>query len=323
MSALNRGAGRRQPIALSRRELLAGGAAVAALAAMPLALRPAFAAEPHRIAVGEMELTVVSDGNLVLRPAKFIAPEADEAEFEALMQAYDLPLDEVKPACNVALLRNGDRLVLFDAGSGARFMESAGRLVDNLGAAGIDPSEVTDVVFTHGHPDHLWGVLDDFDEEVFSEASYHVARPEWDFWMADDVLSRLPETAHSFAAGAQRNYEAIEDRVTFFEAGQEILPGVEAVESFGHTPGHVSFELRSGSDALFLTGDAITHRAVSFERPDWASSSDHDRDMGARTRARLLDRLATEKTTLLGFHLPYPGIGHAERKDRAYRFVPA
>ncbi|MYZ49774.1 MBL fold metallo-hydrolase, partial [Propylenella binzhouense] len=298
-------------------------AATALAPLLPLRAGRALAAEPHRQALGADEVRVVSDGNLVFRPAKFLAPEADDAAFAALMEGYGLPLDEAKPACNVVLLRQADRLVLFDAGAGPRFMESAGRLPANLEAAGIDPAEITDLVFTHGHPDHLWGVLDDFDEEVFPEARYHVARPEWDFWMGADIMARLPEAQQAFAAGARRNFAAIEARVAFFDPGQEVVPGVEAIETFGHTPGHVSFALRSGGDTLVLTGDAISHAAVSFERPDWVTSTDFDRGLGAATRAKLLDRLAAEKTPLLSYHLPYPGIGFAERKGTAYRFAPA
>lgn len=310
-------------IPLSRRDLLVGGAALGSVAALaPLTARRAFASG-HAFPVGDAEVTIVSDGNLVIRPAQALWPEAPKPAFESLMQESGLPLDEVQPACNVTVLRAGDRLVVFDTGAGPRFMETAGKLAENLAAAGIDPAAVTDVVFTHGHPDHLWGVLDDFDEEVFAAAAYHAAQPEFEFWTAAETLDKLPEAQKAMGAGAQRSYAAIEERLQLFRPGAEVLPGVMAVETFGHTPGHCSFELRFGGDGLFIAGDVLHHPVVSFAHPEWPLGFDHDGDMGIAARKKLLDRLAADKLRLVGFHLPHPGLGQVERKDAGYRFVPA
>lgn len=312
----------RPAITPSRRDVLIGGAALGSVAALaPLAARRAFAAG-HSFPVGDAEVTIVSDGNLVARPAQALWPEAPKAEFEALMQESGLPLDEVQPACNVTVLRTGDRLVVFDTGAGPRFLDTTGKLAENLAAAGIDPAAVTDVVLTHGHPDHLWGVLDEFDEELFAAATYHAAQPEFAFWTAADTLDKLPEAQKAMGAGAQRSYAAIEARLELFQPGAEVLPGVMAVESFGHTPGHCSFELRYGGEGLLIGGDVLHHPAVSFAHPEWPLGFDHERDQAIATRKKLLDRLAAEKLHLVGFHLPYPGIGYAERKDAGYRFVP-
>lgn len=299
----------------SRREVLklAGLAGVAAAV-------PGRALALGEAALGAKSLTMMSDGNLVL-PIDFVFGEVPREEVEKLLTAHGDPTDALRPDCNVTLLRDGERVVLFDVGSGPNFMASAGRLAESMAEAGIDPSEVTDVVFTHAHPDHLWGLVDDFDELVFADANYHINRVEWEFWRADDTLSKMPEARKTFVVGAQSRLEILEDRINLFDHGAEVLPGIEAVDTSGHTEGHTSFAVWDGSQSVMILGDAITSAAVSFARPDWPSGSDHDAARGAQTRVRLLDRLAGEQTQIIGFHLPHPGLGRVERDGGAYRYI--
>ena len=301
---------------VSRRTFLASAAA---LAALPLLPRPARAV--GRITVGDTEVVTVSDGTLTL-PLSFIFPDAPQEELKALLAANGMPTDAATPDCNVTIARMGDKVIAFDCGSGPNFMPTAGKLMENLAEAGVDPAEVTDVVFTHGHPDHLWGVIDDFDEPVFPEAAYHFPRTEWDIWRADDTLAKIDEARQTFVIGARNRMDAIEDKVTLFDAGAEVLPGVEAMATVGHTPGHTSFVLHSGSEALMVVGDAISNHVVSFAQPGWPSGSDHDPATGAETRKALLDRLANDKMRMIGYHMPHPGAGIVERDGAAYRYAP-
>jgi len=273
------------------------------------------------MAAGEgREVLTASDGNLVL-PGDFAFEGLPEAELAKILDRHGVSRERIEPPCNVTILRDGDRTVLFDAGAGPTFMPSAGELADALYDAGIAPEAVTDIVFTHGHPDHLWGVLDDFDELLFSEARYHMGRAEWDYWSDPETVDTIGQARAAFAVGAGRRLEAIAERTGFFKDGDEVLPGVMARATFGHTPGHMSFEIGTGGDPILVLGDAVTNAHVNFERPDWPSGSDQDADMGAATRVRLLDRAATDKMLIIGFHLPGGGIGRVERKDGAYRFV--
>lgn len=302
---------------LSRRVVLKGGLA---LAGASLAGLPQRALAQASLTLGEQEITVLSDGHLTL-PMNFILPDRDASEIAALLEPHGLATDTLTPDCNITLLRSGDRLVLFDVGSGANFQPSAGALPSALDDAGIDPSEITDVVLTHAHPDHLWGILDDFDDPLYSEASIWVPQAEWDYWRADDTLANMPEERKSFVVGAQARFEAIEDQVSMIRPGQEVLPGIEAVDTSGHTPGHMSYVIHGGGDSVMVVGDAITNTVISFERPEWASGSDQDRDKGIATRKALLDRLAQEQTRLIGYHFPHPGNGRVEKAGEAYRFV--
>ncbi len=270
---------------------------------------------------GGTELTVLTDGNLSI-PSRLILPSSiDEAEKATFLKNNELDQEFFQPDCNITLWRNKDRLVLFDVGAGTNFMPSAGKLLEDLESLNIDPSDITDVVFTHGHPDHLWGLVDDFDELAFPEAAFFMHEQEWDYWRADSTFDALSDERKSFAVGAKNRFAYIEDQVNLFRYGDEVLPGVEAVDSHGHTPGHTSFALHAGSSSTLVLGDALTHPVLSFQMAHWPSGSDQDPDAGRTTRLALLDRLAGDKMQIVGYHLPHPGIGRVERTASAYRFA--
>ncbi len=299
--------------AITRRSCLAMTASVALLP------RRAFAAE--RFDLGGAELVTLSDGHLTL-PPDFIFGPAPQEELAALAPELGIdPNAQLTPPCNVTLLRAGDRTVLFDCGAGHAFQASAGRLLDALSAEGLTPDDITDVVFTHGHPDHLWGVLDDFDMPMFLNATHWMARPERDYWMDPETIDTIGEARASFAAGAARRIPEIEDMMETFEDGDEPLPGIAAHMTPGHTPGHMSFEVSTGGETVMIIGDAIANDHVAMARPDWHSGADHDPETGAATRVRLIERLAAERLVAVGFHMGGGGIGRVETAGDGYRFV--
>ena len=269
---------------------------------------------------GGATLTTLSDGHLML-PADFIFAPMPADELAPIRAEFGLTGDRLEPGCNLALFRDGTNTVLFDAGSGPDFMPTAGKLAEALDAAGLTPEDITHVVFTHAHPDHIWGLLDDFDEPVFMNATHMMGRAEWDYWWNPATVDTIGEARAAFAVGAKRRMEAIEAMVEFFDDGQEILPGIAAMATYGHTPGHMAFEVRQGTNAALVGGDAIGNHHVAFRKPGWRSGSDQDEEMAAATRLRLMDRLASEQMALVGFHLPGGGIGRVERDGDAFRFV--
>ncbi|MGH1576364.1 MBL fold metallo-hydrolase [Planktotalea sp.] len=297
---------------ITRRSLLAQGAASAALLAAPkLALA--------EISLGSATLTTVSDGSLSL-PGSFVTGNLPDSATD-IIKSYGLSTETYTPECNVTLYRDGTNTVLFDVGSGPDFMPNAGDLFDSLDAAGVALEDITHVVFTHAHPDHIGGLLDDFDDLMLPDASYHMGRAEWDYWWDPETVNTIGEARASFAVGAKRRLEMLEDQINFFDAGDEILPGIAAIATYGHTPGHMGFEVRQGSQSAMVVGDAIGNHHVAFHHPEWASGSDQDAETGINTRKMLMDRMANEQMTIAGFHLPNGGIGRVEAKDGAYRFV--
>jgi glyoxylase-like metal-dependent hydrolase (beta-lactamase superfamily II) len=303
---------------ITRRRLMATGSAALAATALPR-----LGWTQTTLSMGDTEITTLSDGTLTL-PADFIFGPMPQDELAEILGPLGVdPTAPLTPPCNLTLLRRGDTLALFDAGSGLQFMPNAGTLPDALAAAGIDPLDVTHVIFTHGHPDHLWGVLDDFDEPYFANAEHMMGGAEFDYWMDDATVSTIGEERASFAVGAKRRLEMIADGLTLFGDGAEVLPGVLAALTPGHTPGHMAFTIGEGSDAVMVLGDAIGNDHIAFARPGWTSGSDQDPEMAAATRLALFDRITADAMTVIGFHLGAGGIGRVEADGAGYRFVPS
>ncbi|WP_069043130.1 MBL fold metallo-hydrolase [Agrobacterium sp. RAC06] len=301
---------------LLRRRFLAGMGAFGAAAL----LGPQRVWASAQIAFGDVRIDTLSDGNLML-PADFILGGMPEAELKVVVEAFGLSRDQLTPPCNVTLLRDGTHTVLFDVGAGPDFQPSAGKLAEALNLLNVPAEDVTHVVFTHAHPDHLWGVLDDFDEPVFANAAHLIGRAEFDYWTDPDTVTSIDPARTTFAVGAARRLSAMADSLTLLEDGGDVLPGVVAHLTPGHTPGHMSFRVGEGQDAVMVVGDAIGNHHVAFVHPEWKSGSDQDAEMAARTRVTLLDDMARDKTAIIGFHLPDGGIGHVEREATGYRFV--
>ncbi len=305
-------------MSLSRRSFIAGTAGLGATSVLGLSPRHAHA----QIDLGDIRLDVVSDGSLTL-PGSFIFGPMPKKALAPILKQYNVSADTLEPPCNVTLLRQGDRTVLFDVGSGPDFAPNTGILLASLDALGVVPDDVTDIVFTHAHPDHLWGVLDDFDDPLFANARYMMGRTEWEYWMDPDTVDTIDASRTTFAVGARRRLTMIEDTMEFFNDGDEIMPGVAARATIGHTPGHMSMEVRGGSDSVMILGDCIGNHHVAFARPGWNSGSDQDQALAAKTRVALMDQLAHDKTRIIGFHLPGDGTGHVEKSGDAYAFVAA
>ena len=297
----------------SRRSILGS------MTALPLSLAaPKFALA--QLSLGSAKLSTVSDGTLVL-PGSFIFEPMPQDKLSPLLKDMGVSSERLEPECNVTLYQDGQNTVLFDVGSGPDFMPSAGTLLNSLDAVGVTPEDVTHVVFTHAHPDHIWGLLDDFDDPIFTNATFMMGRSEWDYWWNPKTVDTIGDARVAFAVGARRRMEVIEDTVELFDDGQEILPGIAAFATNGHTPGHMSFEIRNGTESALVLGDAIGNHHVAFRRPEWHSGSDQNAEMAAATRRRLFERIVGEKMKIVGFHLPNGGIGHADATNDGFRFI--
>lgn len=305
---------------LSRRRFLA---ASAAFAATPLLSWKALAlAQPnYSFTQGDFEVTIVSDGELTL-PLSVFLPDATPEEQAEFAKRLGWTPPNATGRTNHAVLRKGSDLILVDTGSGSKMQPTAGKLTENLKAAGIDPAAITKVILTHAHPDHIWGTTDAGGAFLHPNATYYIGAAEWDFWVAPDLAGKMPPQMSDMVKGSQRELAAVKDKVVMLKPGDDIVTGIRALDTAGHTPGHLSFEV-TGGEGLIITADAVTNDVIFFEHPEWKFGFDAIPDVAVQNRKALLDRAAADKVKLLGYHWTSPGVGFAEKTGSGYRFVPA
>ena len=269
---------------------------------------------------GDFEITVVSDGYLTI-PGEIFTSDVKPERRAEILNRLDTHVGTVNAPTNIPVLRTKSDLILFDVGGGHQYQPTDGRLMQNFRAAGFREAEVTKIVITHAHPDHIGATLGKDNTLQFPNATYFVGAAEWDFWMDPDFFQQNAEPLHDFGRGAQRDLGAIRNRVVMVKPGDDVVTGIRALDTAGHTPGHLSFEI-SGGEGLIIAADAATSEIVALEHPDWKCGYDTIPDVAIKNRKRLIDRAAVDKTKVLGFHWTYPGTGHVEASGSAYRFIP-
>lgn len=272
-------------------------------------------------AQGDFAVSVLSDGYISV-PDEIFAPDLETEARQAALSQMIMQNGKVRAQANIPLFRSKRDVILFDIGAGGNYQASDGLLTESLAAAETSPASVTKVVFTHAHPDHIAATLAPDGTLRFPNATYFVGSAEWDFWMDPDFFNKAPSALHEFGRGAQRDLGAIKDRVVLMKPGDDVVTGIRAIATPGHTPGHLSFEV-SGGDGLLITADATSSEFVSFEHPGWRFGYDVLPELAIESRRRLLDRATHERCRMLGFHWKYPGVGFSQRAGTTYRFIPA
>lgn len=311
----------------TRREILKL-AAMAPAFALPGAVRAQLGAPDtpnpahFRFTLGDARITILSDGFFSL-PTEGLGVNAPRDEVRAFLEAHYQSPEDGYSHTNHLLVESGDARVLVDVGSGSRFLPTVGRLMANMENAGIDPSEITHVVITHAHPDHIWGIRDDFDEPLFPDAQYFIGQAEHDYWMQDDLVNQVPAEDQQFVLGAVNSLTADGVDWTLLQNDQEIVPGIRVIDTPGHTPGHMSVVVEAGGKQLMALGDSMSHAYTNFAHPDWYNGFDADGEQTVATRMRLLDMAAADRIAILGYHFPFPGVGHVLRQGDSYSFIPA
>lgn len=279
----------------------------------------------YALKVGDIDVLVVSDGVLPL-PTKMLGHNVEPSERAQWFEQMYLPPDAFDWALNVMVVRSGERTILIDAGLGLDpdlQLPRAGQLIRRLRASGIDLAEITDVVITHMHMDHIGGLLvDGVKERLRPDLQIHIAASEVEFWKSPDFTrTNMPQGfPDALRATARHFWAEYNSYVLTFEEEYEVAPGVTVRRTGGHTPGHSVVRLASGGDALTFAGDAVF--AVGFDQPNWHNGFEHDPEESARVRIELLKELAGTGEMLVATHLPFPSIGRVSVDGDAFRWVP-
>ncbi len=277
----------------------------------------------YSFAIGEFQVTMLCDGVFFL-PTDSFATNVQPEEKKPYFDAHYLAPDIVRLQANPLVIDTRQKLILVDTGltPGTEWAAHAGHLAKSLSAAGIEPGSVDTVVLTHCHPDHIGGLITDPTGQ-FPKADLVLSETELDLWNSPDAASKLPDWAAAGAPAVKQVFAALGDRLHPIKGGSDIVTGITAVDTPGHTQGHISLLVGSGSDQLLITGDAITNIHFSFDHPEWQIKWDHDREQAVKTRSALLDRAATERLLVVGYHYPFPGVGHVVKEGKGYRWLPA
>jgi len=277
----------------------------------------------YRFNIGGYEATILSDGLLDLGSAADQFPNADPAEVQQIMDDEFLPMSPMMLEQNCLIVKTADRLVLFDSGMGSTqlFGDDSGRLLANIRGAGFDTDAFTDIVVTHAHCDHVWGIMADDGTPNFPNADIHISQIDFDYW-TDEAKLGTEGFVGTFVEGARRNLLPRRDRIFFVEDGKEVLPGIQAVATPGHTVGHTSYIITSDGQSFLNVGDVVHHYALLFRNPQWEFAFDTDPPEAARTRIRLYEMAVSEQLPLIGYHFPFPGVGNIRRDGQAFRYVP-
>jgi glyoxylase-like metal-dependent hydrolase (beta-lactamase superfamily II) len=323
---------------LNRRDLLAGAAAIGAASALsPIVSQQANAAAPaaatqapgfYRYKVGTIECTSINDGARSFPlPDKWVTNVSKDAALAAAEAAY-MPKGMVTVPFNPQLINTGGKLVLLDCGNGIAVYEptkgAAGRTLQNLAAAGVDPKSIDMVIMSHLHPDHTNGIRAADNSMAFPNAEIMVPAKDWEFWMSDEnnAKAQSNEAMKSYFGNVRKIYTGIESKVTRYDWGKEVAPGVTSIAVPGHTPGHTAFAVASGGSKVLIQSDVTNIPELFLRNPDWHVAYDYDPEMAQQTRHKFYDMASAEKATVVGFHFPFPAIGHVEKDGKGYRLIP-
>jgi len=281
----------------------------------------------YRFKLGGFEVATIMDSKVIregLTPS--FGGEAAAEEVKALAAANRIDANRYEHPFTPIVVNTGKELVLFDTGNGSLRDEHEqlkgrlppGNLVARLSAAGYKPEDVDVVAITHGHPDHIGG-LTKGGAPVFPKARYVFGAADFDFWKKGENVREARKFNRELYV---KICLPLAERSTFIKPGDEVVPGIRAVDAFGHSPGMMAFMIESEGKQLLNWADTCGHYVVSLQRPDLRLDVDDDKEKAAATRKRILDMVSSEKLFVAGFHMPFPGLGWVEKTGGAYRWVP-
>lgn len=256
--------------------------------------------------IGRMQVSVLRVGRLAIpNDGSVFATNAHPPEVAKVLKRAGQPAETLYLDINVLLIRAGKRIILIDTGYGEK---NKSALKDSLRSLDVSPLHITDVFITHSHPDHVSGLIDEYGRPTFPHAVIHISAKEW------QVMQRNADT-RSIAA-------AVRPQVRTFVPGGQLVPGIRSEPLYGHTQGHVMYELASGGERLLDIGDAAHSSVVSLARPDWFLAWDFNKPLAAQNRRSELRLLARSKERVFAVHFPFPGVGTIVQGAHGFAFAP-
>ncbi len=281
-----------------------------------------------RFQLGDLELTIVSDGHQIMQPAHPIfAPFTDLRIVKQLLIDNFRPTDFVDLSLHILLIRKGKELIMIDSGLG--YIDfTGGKLLRALAAAGFESENITDIIITHAHRDHIGGLTDRNGNLTFPNAQIYISRTEFDFWTADVhdfTKSPMKDDLTSITGmvnGIKHILNLVKHRLRLVEPGNVLFNCIRLIAAPGHTPGHMVLNIFSGDEQLLHIADIAHSDVLLFAHPEWGFSFDTDFEQAVTTRRRIFNELAKSNLRALAYHLPWPGLGRVNQKATGFEWVP-
>jgi glyoxylase-like metal-dependent hydrolase (beta-lactamase superfamily II) len=285
------------------------------------------AAKTFRYKVGDIEVLPISDGSRTGPVAPGMVINAAIEDVNTRLQSLGMAKDQFTHYFTPVVIKSAGKTVLLDAGMGVGAAAQPGAVVgfmtENLKSVGIAPDDIDLVVISHFHADHVNGLLKPDGTSAFPKAPISVPEGEWKFWMDDQEMARAPAgRMQELFQNNRRVFGAIKSQIVTHRDGEQIVPGMTAKVTPGHSIGHTSYILQSGGDRLFLAQDTFNHPWISVHNPGWQLMFDQIPAMAEKTRREVLNWLATEKLAVQAYHFPFPGYARIEKDGDGYRWVP-
>ena len=276
----------------------------------------------YRMMLGDFEITALSDGTANLPMGSLLNGISPEDVTKAMSREFIK--DPVETSVNAYLVNTGSKLVLIDTGAAGLFGPTLGNLLVSMKAAGYQPEQVDEVYITHMHGDHVGGLMAG-DKRAFVNAVVRADQNDADYWLSTEKMEAAPKDAKGAFQGAiiSVNPYVVAGKFKPFSGDTELVPGVKAIATYGHTPGHTIYAVESKGAKLVLWGDLMHVAAVQFPQPSVTIQFDTDSKAAAAQRQKAFAAAANEGFWVAAAHLPFPGIGHLRAEGTGYTFVPA